>query len=298
MSQVEDNAQKNQNNCKGRDIRGHCVSASCQGSCPWSKAHGADIAEGSWQCSGALTLFPLFPCSLHANRRGNIVIYFSSHMEQTQKMGKFTKNFGSSSTTQLLRSGQYRWRSKSPWIFFFFFWWFSKIRFSCLERSAVWECLGHFAHPQLLLLHGRDDMLLLNVMLWCSDSELWAPSTAMDKDKLIALWAWGWLEPGSFLWDADVPPLGNSQDSGFLVDHLCCTLGFHRLKICYYFYVKLGYHTGVSSSRWKKQHHSQNKNTAWEQWGWHFLTISCVGISIYFTGLQNSCPCLSLIAQQ
>lgn len=56
----------------------------------------------------SLTLFPLFPCSLDANRRGNIVMYFSSHMEQRQKMGKFTKYFGPGSATQLLRSDQYR----------------------------------------------------------------------------------------------------------------------------------------------------------------------------------------------
>lgn len=245
--------------------------------------------------SDPLPSFPLLPTCQQEREYCNI--FLKPHGADT-KDGKVHQKFWIKFHYSTAEIWPVQMKKQISMDFFFFFWWFSKIRFSCLERSAVWECLSHFAHPQLLLLHGRDDMLLLNVMLWCSDSELWAPSTAMDKDKLIALWAWGWLEPGSFLWDADVTPLGNSQDSGFLVDHLCCTLGFHRPKICYYFYVKLGYHTGVSSSRWKKQHHSQNKNTAWEQWGWHFLTISCVGISSYFTGLQNSCPCLSLIAQQ
>lgn len=31
-------------------------------------------------------------------------------------------------------------------------------------------------------------VLHLNVMFWCCDSELWVPSTVMDRDKLIALW--------------------------------------------------------------------------------------------------------------
>lgn len=119
----------------------------------------------------SLTLFPLFSCSLHVNRRGNIVIYFSSHRERDKKWESSQKNVGSRSTTQQLRSGQKRWRSKSPK----FFWQFGKVRFSCLKRSAVWQCLGHLAHPQLLLLHRRDapsEHDAVRAWLWCCESEL------------------------------------------------------------------------------------------------------------------------------
>lgn len=120
-----------------------------------------------------------------------------------------------------------------------FFWWFGKIRFLCLKRSAVWECLDHLAihgtSPAASALrkrwHAPVEPDVLRAWLWCWDSELSAPRAvidSLDKDKLITSWAWDWLEPGLFSWDADAPPLDNTQDTGLLPYHLCWTLGFSQ----------------------------------------------------------------------